>query len=814
MTPDITGLLPGRGAFETAYTTQWFFEAAQSKGNKCAGITLDLVKCFNIINRTRGIAILAHLGVPHSILEQWSRSLARLTRRWEVCGQCSESIPSSCGFPEGDVLSVVVMLGVAQCWTIACRKRVAAQALLSAYADNWAWAVCQPQEMQPILATTLRWTKIIGLRIDWDKTWWWTSHPSLTNCIRQAFESLQLPAVNRMLAVSDLGCPLRYQGAARMGKLAERLAKAKERLSRIKGLHADLEVKAKIIATSVYPVAFHGAELFPLGQQHTRSLRHHVAEALIGPSESMSAALVTLCASRFVRDPELHIILRACAAARRFLLSSDTDTQKFFLRCASQYFPRPNTSKGPASTLKAYVARLGWTIDQGGFLQVTAFIRIHLVECAWNTLVWFAEKAWQDRLLTVPSHRRALINFPNIDQHLTRTVLDKFNPKERRLLVREIAGAFQTRSQQAIWDDQVTPECLWCGQEDTKHHRFFTCTATQRIREQFAPLIAEQLEVDTLLPDLPVIFECQKEDFHCTFQFALQEKQPETELLRQLNQCLSAENPLHVYTDGSCQNPTLPTLRHAGYSVVVDTCRSDEERCWQVHRYKETGLWPTTLCVVLAELCPNEQNIHHAELRAIVRAYECFQHAIIHSDSASAIATFQQARTLGRLQMHKHPQPALCCRIQRIGNWDTNQLVKIKGHADPQDLPDLESYHALGNATADRAAEEVCLRSYPALTDSWLHQVAVRRQEMQTLQEFYQLSLQLQRYRSEHDKHSPASLNLLEQHPMRHALAFSGKMASWSVMNPWTFCLDQALDSHFYNHSYWVHRFCFVSCSG
>ena len=253
------------------------------------------------------------------------------------------------------------MLGVAQCWTIACRKRVAAQALLSAYADNWAWAVCQPQEMQPILATTLRWTKIIGLRIDWDKTWWWTSHPSLTNCIRQAFESLQLPAVNRMLAVSDLGCPLRYQGAARMGKLAERLAKAKERLSRIKGLHADLEVKAKIIATSVYPVAFHGAELFPLGQQHTRSLRHHVAEALIGPSESMSAALGhTLCL------PGLSVTLSYTSssvlvpAARRFLLSSDPDTQKFFLRCASQYFPRPNTSKGPASTLKAYVARLGW----------------------------------------------------------------------------------------------------------------------------------------------------------------------------------------------------------------------------------------------------------------------------------------------------------------------------------------------------------------------------------------------------------------------------------------------------------------------
>ena len=72
--------------------------------------------------------------------------------------------------------------------------------------------------------------------------------------------------------------------------------------------------------------------------------------------------------------------------------------------------------------------------------------------------------------------------------HLTRTVLAKFTPSERRLLIREVAGAFQTRSQQAVWDDQVTPNCPWCGQEDTKYHRYFSCTATQPIRDKFSTL--------------------------------------------------------------------------------------------------------------------------------------------------------------------------------------------------------------------------------------------------------------------------------------------------------------------------------------
>ena len=182
MTCDITGLLPGRGAFEAAYATQCFFEEAHDAGEPCAGITLDLVKCFNAINRSRGTAILRHLGVPESILAQWSGSLARLSRRREVLGQCSDAIHSSCGFPEGDVFSVLVMLGVAQCWTAACRTCTSTHSLISAYADNWAWAVKDVLDIEPILDVTMRWTTIIGLQIDWSKTWWWTSHSHLASC--------------------------------------------------------------------------------------------------------------------------------------------------------------------------------------------------------------------------------------------------------------------------------------------------------------------------------------------------------------------------------------------------------------------------------------------------------------------------------------------------------------------------------------------------------------------------------------------------------------------------------------------------------
>ena len=68
---------------------------------------------------------------------------------------------------------------------------------------------------------------------------------------------------------------------------------------------------------------------------------------------------------------------------------------------------------------------------------------------------------------------------------------------------------------------------------------------------------------------------------------------------------------------------------------------------------------PQTFPVAIQELCPNEQNMHHAELRAVARAQECFRRAIIHADSSSAIDTFRDAATVQGTQLHKPPQPAL-----------------------------------------------------------------------------------------------------------------------------------------------------------
>ena len=340
-------------------------------------------------------------------------------------------------------------------------------------------------------------------------------------------------------------------------------------------------------------------------------------------------------------------------------------------------------------------------------------------------------------------------------------------------------------------------------QEDTKFHRFFACAATQHIREPFQNLIQALTSEDTLLPELPVIFESIEDEFRFTFQYAIQPRLPDSARIADLLECVSELSPLHVYTDGSCLFPTLPSLRYAGFGIVVDSCRSDAERCWHAQRFKETGLVPPTLHVIIQELCPQAQTIHHAELRAIVRASELFRHAVIHVDSSSAMATFEAASSVHGVHLHRHPFPELCLRIQHLVHAHTNRLVKIKAHTKPGELPDLQCYHALGNMIADKAASAVCTSCHPPLTDAWRDQAQSRKQEMDTLEQFYRLSLALQSYRKLHDQHVPASLHPVEPHPMRQAAHFSALCSSWKVDAPWILDATAIREQNFFTHSYW-----------
>ena len=135
----------------------------------------------------------------------------------------------------------------------------------------------------------------------------------------------------------DLGAQLTYRGNARLGKLRDRLAKAKIRLQRLEQQHEPLFSKARLITSGIYPVAMYGMELTPVGTQHIDNLRTAVAGALLGPSVSRNSALAIHCTPN-VQDPQVVLMQRTLMAARRFLYRATTGrTSQVFSPCISPH---------------------------------------------------------------------------------------------------------------------------------------------------------------------------------------------------------------------------------------------------------------------------------------------------------------------------------------------------------------------------------------------------------------------------------------------------------------------------------------------
>ena len=249
---------------------QWWLEKLAYKNIANAGLVLDLVKCFNSIHRSSVYAILSHLGLPHHILQQWSGSLMVLTRTWSLQGFDGYLTPCSHGFPEGDVFSVIAMIGVALSWS-AHLKSQCPQSLVGAYADNWCFASTRKADFSILIGITLRFVSLLCMTIDWVKTWIWATEPGHLASLKHALHQ-HLPCLNlsRLTTAMDLGSQMTYSGPPRLGKFRTRLSLFKKRCQLLQAMPHDVYTKAHLARTSILPTLY-GVALLPLGDTHISS---------------------------------------------------------------------------------------------------------------------------------------------------------------------------------------------------------------------------------------------------------------------------------------------------------------------------------------------------------------------------------------------------------------------------------------------------------------------------------------------------------------------------------------------------------------
>eukprot|EP00438_Fugacium_kawagutii_P033243 Skav228427 [mRNA] locus=scaffold1325:335853:337982:- [translate_table: standard] len=485
-------------------------------------------------------------------------------------------------------------------------------------------------------------------------------------------------------------------------------------------------------------------------------------------------------------DPELYVIRGAILAAKRYLLRCSPQKASAFLDmvcCHSGTFAK---CRGPAGTLRNYLNRIDWQLDRQGYLHVTAFRKIPLVFLSARHLTECLLNAWSQDLLTLHSSRKAWKGLPPINALETKRVIAKFDHQQQKALLNEVSGAFQTNAQQASWDLQISGECSYCSCLDTREHRIYECAATEEVRRPFANLLHTLRDEGLQYHELPVIASSHDVEFFQTVCDFIALPPLDETLQTRLARLITWGHTPRFYTDGSCQYPNVNDASHAAYAVVLDLTQTSEERAAIAANW-QPGTRVSTLQTILLARLTGRQNIHRAEISAMIYICELVSAADIFSDSQVAVDLGNQCNLLlDSASLHTHAEPDLAIQLWQVVQGKTFAFKKIKAHQDVATCPDLLlRYDRLGNQQANDAAFAACQELQPRLVqqaDEIAHHLV---QQKQWLEEYYRFFLELQRDRAKLRKQSHQYDQHVLQPPGQDTM--SDKLVRYAVEDPWPF---------------------------
>ena len=779
---DITGLLPRRGAANAAYFSQFHIEKARRYHKSISGLTLDIIKCFNCIRWDFGFHALLALGVPRQLLVVWMASIQALTRHWLLNNQVITAGQGSCGFPEGDQFSVITMIAVATVWTTSTRARLTnpEDTLLSAYADNWSWINSTVTEHLPTLRNTLAIMDAAGTSIDWQKTWFWSTcnrHANdIQNIVQQCVPGQQ---IQQKSSAADLGFQLQYSGNNTLGITTTRLQKGFQRLLRLQAMPHTLVIKETMLRTSVYPAALHGSEIKPLSIDNLQQLRTRAARALFGHNNSMSPALALSCTKGGVLDPEYWIIAKALCTARHFLLNQSQEVQHAFFYMCSRFQGTLQQVCGPASALAFMLSQLSLQLDANGFLHATAFLKFSVLGVSRKRLLRFLQDAWMERLVIMHTNRFKWFQFPDISLPETVQVLNGFADSKRWMLIREISGAYQVATQKQKWLSHATGLCPHCNMEDSRFHRLMECPLGSDVRQHYQPLLDVLIEEESLLPYYPVITVHPDAEAITLLQFQLPEAVWSENVLQKVREKQDNNETLHWFTDGSCMLPCQVGSSFSAFTVILDLCQSDDERCLVADQFRDSPVNVPSLQIACVARSQGEQDILRAETWAILAIAGNVGSGVVHSDSQTAINNARKALTaFSPSDFATCEHMDLLCRLWQIRHDVNLELVKVKAHQCIRTIPDpLLRYWAMGNDFADSTAQHACLYMMPDFVSTMQRKHAEVSKDQKNLEIVCCLHVELQEVRAKATIQNPEE-NQVVQHDHR---AICEAYSNWTI---------------------------------
>ena len=157
--------------------------------------------------------------------------------------------------------------------------------------------------------------------------------------------------------VKDLGEKVNDGKSLSLGFIREKNDEAVSRLHRLEWIPATLQTKAKIVQSSVWPLALYSSDTIYIGSHHFTALRRAALTCLVGKWHYASQPIACTLLFRYLIDPFLHTVLQCFRILRRIATTQMEVAIETVREAVEWSGSRPY---GPATTLRQCLKQLGW----------------------------------------------------------------------------------------------------------------------------------------------------------------------------------------------------------------------------------------------------------------------------------------------------------------------------------------------------------------------------------------------------------------------------------------------------------------------
>eukprot|EP00435_Cladocopium_sp_Y103_P060860 s232_g22.t1 len=544
------GFIKGRQAADVWYFVGVCVELSIQQNVAVHGLMADLVKAYNTLPRHPVFFFLKCVGVPGGFLDMWQRHLQGFVRYFVV--RRSVSLPQSAqtGFPEGCPLSCVSMAIVDLVWHLFQTQRVP-RSLPISFVDNL--ELLSDRVLDLVLSSSAleSFCRLLDLELDQSCLVAWSTSAHGRHELRNHGFKISL-------GQRDLGGQVMYCKQLRNRVLQDRIEQVLPYFAKLRASAIPQAAKTVNIKLVLWPRALHGCESAVLGDQHIHKLRSGAMKALRWDRAGASP-FVRLSLLHIELDPGWYQLWRVVKMFKTQVLANAVvaDWWKQFIN-GSQV----DTSHGPFGKLVSLMTDLDMTIDEHFFLGFSERGSISLLTSSDSVIRAVLQRAFQRQISRKVVMREGFAGLDGFDDDLTCSNDHVFSAAEVEQLMIVRDGSFFTDHTKSKWDATVSDLCPWCRTKDTKLHRYTECAKYDSIRAKYNALFAEWDQLPQcfqqcgLVPSNPwqeLVWEalCQLPDRTSEFQF------------KPLSQTM------HVFTDGTCSDPTCSATRLAAWATVV-----------------------------------------------------------------------------------------------------------------------------------------------------------------------------------------------------------------------------------------------------